>query len=76
MGPSWAKRSRSEVIDEAEEVEVAAAAWCWRRVRWVMVARMVWSWRRRWSGTPSAEEEAGEEDGIEDGVRERMEERW
>lgn len=38
----------------------------WRRVRWLMVARMVVSWWRRWSGTGGGRE----------GLDWRVEERW
>lgn len=40
----------------------------WRRVRWLMVARMVWSWCRSWSGTGGG--------GLGDLGDWRVEERW
>ena len=42
-------RRRSDGVVDLVAVVVAVAVG-WRRVSWLMVARMVWSWWSRWSG--------------------------
>lgn len=42
-----AEEETAEVTADATEVDLSG----WWLVRWLMAARIVWSWRRRWSGT-------------------------
>jgi hypothetical protein len=74
------ERRTSSVGGGGAEEEEASEVRDWRWERWEMVARIVWSWRRRCSGAWSEEEEEEEEEerGREGGEENRRweEERW